>query len=78
MPKLCETIRAPGRSSAASFASSIRVETLNGTVMLSGFAGAGFVNQLVAALRDLSPRIELEEGLRRRAELPLLRMLAAS
>lgn len=26
------------------------------TVMLSGFAGAGFANQLVAALRDLAPR----------------------
>ena len=26
------------------------------TVMLSGFAGAGFSNQLVAALRDLGPR----------------------
>jgi 3-oxoadipate CoA-transferase alpha subunit len=26
------------------------------TVMLSGFAGAGFANQLVAALRDLGPR----------------------
>ena len=26
------------------------------TVMLSGFAGAGFSNQLVAALRDLAPR----------------------
>ena len=26
------------------------------TVMLSGFAGAGFANQLVAALLDLGPR----------------------
>ena len=36
------------------------------------------LEKIYLALRDLSPRIELEEGLRRRAELPLLRMLAAS
>ena len=36
------------------------------------------LEKMYLALRDLSPRIELEEDLRRRAELPLLRMLDAS
>jgi quinolinate synthase len=36
------------------------------------------VDKVYLALRDLSPRIELDEDLRRRAELPLLRMLEVS
>lgn len=34
------------------------------------------LDKIVAALRDLSPRVELEEGLRRRALVPIERMLA--
>lgn len=36
------------------------------------------LEKVYLALRDVQPRIELDEDLRRRAEIPLLRMLAAS
>jgi quinolinate synthase len=36
------------------------------------------IEKIYLALRDLKPRIEMEEGLRRRALLPLERMLAIS
>ena len=48
-------------------------------------AGAGWLMrsiedkiEIYLALRDLQPRIELDEELRRRAELPLVRMLELS
>ncbi len=36
------------------------------------------LEKIYLALRDLEPRIELDEDLRRRAEKPLLRMLELS